>query len=383
MSAINQLVEVEKRMLPMDYVVKRIGERLGNIPIGQPEFADSRYTPHDFDINYFHPIVDAELNSALSFIDGGNIPIINSHNFSVQLVRIYFNIFRGKKRIEPRKIPPRLEFYVACCATERSGRIFYEAELVPIKEEWSRFSPNKADLCFDSFDKTLRTAKRRVPIDRIAEAARVFMEWQYAASVIEEELEAGDIIVHDGSLQTSITNERKYHSKAAEKAMEKDVKLLSLSKTSTLFTSTGYSLFAAISELSESSSLAKSSWFYHPIVDINQPDHRAEMYAVKLHPSSEYVFRLEFLKPQAEKMSLDAKGNIISLMAQNSADASFPGYPYGLLDADRFARVSFNEKECQKIQFLLCANKARILNRLMKCVKSVDAHDALNQTIRG
>ena len=41
--------------------------------------------------------------------------------------------------------------------------------------------------------------------------------------------------------------------------------------------------FSAIHELSEKSQLKDSAWCYHPIVDINQPDHRAEMYAVKLH----------------------------------------------------------------------------------------------------
>jgi len=229
----------------------------------------------------------------------------------------------------------------------------------------------------------LRTGFRRVPIDRVAGAARLFTEWKYTGTVIEEELESNDIIVHDGSLQTSVTNESKYFTKTAKTAAEKNVKLLGLPKTSTLFTSTGYSLFAAIAELSESSSLAKSSWFYYPIVDISHPDHRAEMYAVKLHSRSEYTFRLEFLRPQAEKMSLEDKERIISLLSQNSTDAGFVGYPYGLLDADRFARVEFSERENQKIQFLLCAGQAKILNRLMRCIKSTDAHDILNQVIGG
>jgi len=44
----------------------------------------------------------------------------------------------------------------------------------------------------------LSTGLRRVPIDRVASAARLFTEWKYADYIIEEELESGDIIVHDG-----------------------------------------------------------------------------------------------------------------------------------------------------------------------------------------
>ena len=86
---------------------------------------------------------------------------------------------------------------------------------------------------------------------------------------------------------------------------------------------------------------------------------------------------------QAEKISLEDKGEIFNMLAFNSSDATFPGYPYGLLDADKLARVDFNERENQKIQFLSCASKEKVLSRLIKCLKSTDAHDVLNQLIGG
>lgn len=370
-------------MLPIQRVIQNISKRFEDISIGKPSFADSRYNIFDFDVNNFHPIGGFERDSILSFIDGGNMPIVNAHNLSVQLVRVYFNLFKGKKRIEPKNIPPRIEFYAACYAVEKNGKIYYETELVPIKQEWSRFLPSSKDLHMDSFDRTLSTGARRVPIGKVAGAARLFTEWKYAGVIMEEELGSEDVLIRDGSLQTSVTNERKYYNELIEKAVQRDVKLLGLSKTSTLFTSTGYSLFAAISELSGSSACADSSWFYHPIVDINQPDHKAEMYAVRLHPNSDYVFRLEMLKPQAEKLTLEEKSKIFGMIAFNSSDATFPGYPYGLLDADRFARVDFNERENQRIQFLSCASKEKILPRLIRCLKSTDAHDVLNDLIGG
>lgn len=370
-------------MLPIQNVIKSISKRLIDLPLGKPRFADPRYTPHDFDINYFHQVNKTEGKSIFCFIDGGNMPIVEAHNFSVQLVRVYFNLFKGSQRIEPKTLPPRIEFYAVCYAVENNEKIFYETEFVPIREEWTRFLPKNYDLHIDSFDRTLSTGLWRVPIGKVAGAARLFAEWKYAGIIMDEELSSGDILVRDGSLQTSVTNERKYYNETIEKALKSNVRLLGLSKTSTLFTSTGYSLFAAISELSEGSAYAKSSWFYYPIVDINQPDHKAEMYAVKLHPSSDYVFRLEFLKPQAEKISLENKGKIFNMLAFNASDATFPGYPYGLLDADKLARVDFNERENQKIQFLSCASREKVLSRVVKCLKSTDAHDALNQLIGG
>ena len=117
----------------------------------------------DFNINYFHPVNKTEGDATLCFIDGGNMPIVDAHNFSVQLVRVYFNLFKGGNRIEPKKLPPRIEFYAACYAVENNGKIFYETELVPVKEEWSRFLPNNNDLNIYSFDKTLSIGLWRVP----------------------------------------------------------------------------------------------------------------------------------------------------------------------------------------------------------------------------
>ena len=86
-------------MLPIQQVIKNIGNRLGDLHLGKPSFADSRYYSHDFNVNNFHPIFEKEGKSLLGFIDGGNMPILDAHNFSVHLVRVYFNLFRGKKRI--------------------------------------------------------------------------------------------------------------------------------------------------------------------------------------------------------------------------------------------------------------------------------------------
>jgi hypothetical protein len=97
------------------------------------------------------------------------------------------------------------------------------------------------------------TGYQRVPINRILDVARAFAEWQFSKHIIELELEKGDIIVRDGTLQTIVTNESKYADKVYESAIKKGVYFTAVSKTSTLFTTTGQPLFPSIKILSETS----------------------------------------------------------------------------------------------------------------------------------
>jgi hypothetical protein len=368
-------------MLPIQKVIEKISNRMMQIPIGHPQFADIRYTPYRFSVNNFNPIRTTDCKIKIGFVDGGNTPVYDSSNIAVCLSRIYFNIYKDRIRINPKHLPQRMDFYVICYAVAENERVFYETELVPVMPDWAEYLPDSKDLKFYSFDPSLMTGRFRVPISRIAETARRFAEWKYAGLMIEQELDEGDAIIRDGSLQTTVTNERKYANNILKNAIDHDVVLLGLSKTSTLFTSTGYPLFAAVAELSEQTTFENGAWYYYPIVSIDQPDHRAEMYAVKLHPSSEYVFRLEFLQDQAKMMSKDEINKYIFALSENAKDLSFPGYPYGLIDADRFARVSGSEKARQSFQFFSCASSSGVLKRLKKCLKTSDAHEILNQLI--
>ncbi len=380
MLKVKKEIEMEvPRMLPIQRVIDRLSEKITQMPIGQPSFADDRYTPHEFSKDHFQLIKKMESRNKFGYVDGGNAPIYESSNISVHLTRVFFNIFRDGVRLNPRHLPQRIEFYTICYATAENGQIFYETELVPIKPEWAGYLPDVKDLKFYSFDPTLMSGSFRIPIGRIAETSRKFAEWKVAGLMIDYEMDEGDAVIRDGTLQTTVTNERIYSNEVMAKAMEKDVLLVGLSKTSTLFTTTGYPLLAAIAELVTETGLEKDAWYYHPIVNIEQPDHRAEMYAVRLHPSSDYVFRLEFLKEQALKKGNPEIEKYICSLSKNASDPAFPGYPYGLIDADKFARVTGSEKMGQNLQFLSCASSSGVLDRLKKCLKTTDAHDFLNK----
>jgi hypothetical protein len=90
---------------------------------------------------------------------------------------------------------------------------------------------------------------------------------------------------------------------------------------------------------------------------------------------------LELLKEQAKMMNKTQIEKYIGLLAECAKDASFPGYPYGLIDADRFARVSGIEICDQNFQFLSLANNLGILERLKRCLKTSDAHELINKIV--
>ena len=119
----------------------------------------------------------------------------------------------------------------------------------------------------------------------------------------------------------------------------------------------------------------------HEKVHIDHPDHRAAMFAVKLNKQSEYVFRFEILRDQVTKQTFKEVEAIISALAQNSIDIGFPGYPYGLIDADRLGRVSMNEKTAHAFQFKTAASRKGLWEKISKFIKSSDAHEILNKLI--
>jgi hypothetical protein len=236
--------------------------------------------------------------------------------------------------------------------------------------------PDEVDLVFNSFDRTLTEGRRRAPLSRVATVSRAFTEWKLASEIIDKELVAGDMLVRDGSLQTQISGESKYSNMAYDKALSKDVIFTGLAKTSTLFTDTGMPLFSSIAILANRNGLGEDRWYYYPIADIRVPDHRAYMFAVKLHPRSKHVFRFEILRDQAKKM--DDFDTVISKLAHNANDLTFPGYPYGLIEADRVARVRQEEVKPLLVQLLSAVSGLGVWEELDAFLKTMDAHRVID-----
>lgn len=357
--------------------MEKCSARLREWPLGDPIFADPRYHSQKLNLDNFHEFDVYSKDVRVCYVDGGNTEIINSPGFVIHLTRVAYCIFMDNQQVRDLRIPQVMDFFTVAYAEEKNRDIAYSVELYPLSQMEASVLPEKDDLVFDSFDTTLMEGRRRASLSKAATASRVFAEWKLAEELCRSELKSGDILVRDGSLQSQITGESKYSNKAYSEASKRDVIFSGLAKTSTLFTSSGMPLFSAISLLAKRNELEKSQWFYHPIVEINAPDHKAVMMAVKLHPSSKHVFRYEILKPQVEK--IEDLSEIVSKISNTANDLTFPGYPYGLIEADRLGRVRDEEIEPLQIQLFSAISEQRAWSELESFMSAVDAHKVIDE----
>lgn len=370
-----------RKILAMDKVIERLDKRISRIPLGDPLFTDSRYSPEKLSVNNFHAIPQVRSDCTICFVDGGNLEVASGPNFVIELARLCFSKYQKGRKLNPTKLPQKIEFYIVCHASSENDRIVYRTDLVPIRDSWDSLLPDVSTLRFDSFDRSLMTGLHRASITRVPNAVRTFAEWRFAEELVRSELEEGDMLVRDGSLQTSVSYESSYANNAYRAALNYGVIFMGLSKTSTLLTSTGHPLVSAIHQLSLESSLRDAAWYYHPIVTINQPDHRAEMYVVKLHPRSEHAFRFEIFREQADKMLASEKIRVLAALASTAVDIGLPGYPYGLIDVDKIGRVQKSEKAIQEIQFMSSATAHGIWDRLKSFIQASNVHQLLNRLL--
>jgi hypothetical protein len=339
-------------------IIDLVKNNISNIKDNHIQFSDPNYKPINFDKNNFNIIKNNGVNSKIAFIDGGSAEILKSSNFSLNLIRIYYTIYKQNKRI----ISKKHDFYVFINAKEKDNEIFYDCNIIGGNEN---FIPDKKDLFLSSFDETLKQGITRASISNVSNVIRRFSEIKTAATVAKL-LEKDDIIVLDGSLQCTFTNEKKYFEELYKNAEEKNIIITGLSKTTSLMTDKGSSIPHALNKFN-----IEGKWSYHPIVNIETYNHKAEMAFVKLHEASKYIFRFEIYKQNKEKLD-----EVISLISNNSKDSVFIGYPYGLIEADRQARITNQEKDM--LLTLFSTKFGKYWEKIKYSINTTNAHEILD-----
>lgn len=345
--------------------------------LGQPFFSTHNYRPYSFDRSYFKPITPVDSKKKLAFIDGGNRELVGAPNFSIQLNRIYFNIFQGRQRVHKTRIPQRIEFFTVTFTVFKTDEIFFNTEIFPVLELYHERLPRAVDLSFSSTDRQIMMGESRADITRVATLARRFAEWEYTKHIVENELSCGDVIVMDGTLRTMFKNESNYANAAYEVAKRKGVFFSGLSKTSRLFTNTGLSLLGAVRKMAADNEVGPT-WYYYPIAKSLSPKHQGTIIIVKLNEQSKRVFNYELYTEQVETMDREIMNEVLNQLCINSSDVSFPGYPYGLIDADDNARVRGEEVEMYKILLFSEISKLGSWAKFSRHMESTDAHEVLN-----
>lgn len=285
-------------------------------------------------------------NKKIAFIDGGNAELLKANNFSLQMIRIFGLIFQNNKKIKSIKN----EFFLLAHSKNEEDKIIYGAEIFQIK---GNKLINENDLIFNSFDGTIKQGINRAEISKIGEIGRRFAELSFA-NIIADELDEGDILILDGNLRVNYKNEKNY----LDKLKNKNLFVCALSKSSQVFNNNGSCL---IGDLGSIGNDIKFPWHFK--IDNNKC-------AVKLNKSSRYIFEFEVFN--------DSKINeILCCLISNCNDAVFPGYPYGLILADKFARISNQEKEYLINLFKIKAGKN--WKEIERYLNSVNSHTILDK----
>lgn len=357
-------------------IISELDLQMGNRPLGNPHFRDPDVVGFEFKKESFFPVKSTNSHCRVAFIDGGNLELIGAPNFSVQLNRIYACIWKDNARQNVLRVP-QVEFFSAIYSVMKEDEIVFNTIIVPSVAEFADFLPDPSDLVVRYSERLVDSNAIRVDTSRVASIARNFAEWRFAEKLAPM-LHSGDIIVMDGSLQTQFQNEWKYFRNLEEATKKNGVILTSLSKTSTLFTDTGLSLLGAISQFASNAGI-EGEW-YHPIFESHK--HHVFGVIVKLKSISDWVFRLDFQLDQFKQLDKDKLNEILSLFCANASDPTFPGYPYGSIDADLFSRVSKDEIDYYRALISSQISALKLQGKFVPHIRAGDAHNLLN-TIAG
>jgi hypothetical protein len=246
----------------------------------------------------------------IGFVDGGNAELLGAANFSLQLMRVYYTLYTETKREEQK----RYQFYALITSNKGSYDVKFFGDII-LKE-----------FTLDQSDEHLKQGKQNGEISRVGDMVRRFAELTVAKELVPK----ADCVIIDGNLDSTFTKENELLKSLKETADEHNVSIGGLAKTCDLLTDTGNSAIGALADLEP-----EGSWYYN-----SNPSF------VKLHPDSKYIFRLDY------HGELD---KLVSLLQQHSCDPVFLGYPYGLIEADQFARVSHSEKRTIQTELMMKA----------------------------
>ncbi len=274
----------------------------------------------------FQPFSPSPAEKTIAFIDGGQAEVFSGGNIHLSFIRVFSQIMKGTQKTSS----ALHEFYLFTTSSFADGEIWYESKVFPLTgaplvEEFL--------LRISSTHPSIRSGTGHAPIGKIMGFARRLAELKLAGMM------QTDYVLLDGTLEAAYPGEEQYILPSFS----------ALAKTCSLFTTQGNNPVVLLQKISPH----QGCWSYAL---------EGKTYFVKLHPQSRHVFRFE------------GKEDLLPLLLPLCSDSLFPGYPYGLILADRMARVSNQERASLRLRLLL-----RSENReLVEYLQALNAHDILD-----
>lgn len=288
--------------------------------LGKNSLPSSPYLPEHFQT--FRPQKGRE---KVAFVDGGQAEVLQASSFCLSFLRCTTVIFQENRRLSSEF----WEFFALIFLKEQEKKNVYEVHLFPVRNSLP-FSSSL--LTFSGEDDSLREGWQNPSWEKIAAAVRRLGELAIARACLVE------VVVVDGVLEQTFRAEGPYLSKSD--------RMVSLAKTSSLF-SVSHNPVRVFQQGPEGCWVfpydEKNSW-------------------VKLHPQAQQAWRFM------------GNRDVLPLLAEGSKDASFLGYPYGLVVADQLARVSQQEKALLRMRIL-----AREASWLEPHLATQNSHEILDR----
>lgn len=284
----------------------------------------------------FHKIDAKPSSRKMIFIDGGQTSVFSSATLHIEYIRVYAGVWGAGNRIES----VQEESILITKTAMIDGRMAYQSEEIPARGRLPVFALN---------DDTLTTRHHNAQITSVANAIRANKEYELAIQMMERH--PGSTIIKDGDLDVHHSAQADTIKECHTKADSSGCALVGVSKTTTLLTETGASIVTALNNAAPP----------HPWAFIDK-GHAFCRFDMK----SPYIFRIDGADLEA-----------INEIAANATDPGFPGYPYGLVDAD--ARARLGHEEGQYIRALFEANAGERMEELRTLASATDGHRMLDR----
>ena len=259
-----------------------------------------------------------EFGGAVCAVDGSNTIVLDAGCFAVAAVRASVSAYAGGARLYHRTTPLHIVTVNPGTGNDDFDALFYDC--------FQR--PPKVHLDHDD------------PV-RNAAVIRDTLEYR-AAMEMAGELDAGDLIVLDGTLQVRHAS----HDEVVESLLNlcnlRGVLIAAVTKRTSLTWGGGHPIVPAAEALARSLGISEP-WYLSLSAatglldrrEISAWKQRGEQYVARLHPRADRAFKVEiprYYDPERVE-------RVFSALASFADDGRVTGYPYPLLDAHLTTRI--------------------------------------------
>lgn len=305
-------------------------------------FRSKGYMPHKKEDLTFSRLQDTTTD-IVGFIDGGQQILFESSSFLIGMVRVAVSSWRGSKRYAM-----KVKEFIVFLQADETGYTSkcYDMYGVPV-QPFKTMDINTIDhLDADDGESAISMLRR-------------FSELLLAADIAGQV----DVICIDGSLRCFSGIEDHIMNLLLERAAKRGVIVSGLQKSTSMMADNS----STIQSLEPSHD--SGAWITSPVCINDTMMHPATIHVIKLHKDAAHRFVIDIAR------GYDPEKTGVSLLA-TSSDPLFLGYPYGLIDVDRLARIEDSRKEQSRLDIRkLLAGSNEFLDRE---ILSKNAHEILD-----